>query len=244
MKPENHVTDQLAAYALSLLDATEAAQVEAHLATCASCQQELYAYREVTGLLALAAPTVTPPPALKQQLLQEIEDDLETAASTRPTPSSTEPQTSWWETLRNWFQKRPLWQPALVLVLLVLVISNFQLRQRLEDANRPANFGTVTLTATEEGASASGVLIISADGEHGTLVVQELPQLPETEGYQLWLVKDGQRISGPVFNVAEDGYRAVWVQSPDPLGSYETFGITIEPAEGSPGPTGEKVLGN
>ncbi|RJQ80137.1 MAG: anti-sigma factor [Desulfobacteraceae bacterium] len=31
--------------------------------------------------------------------------------------------------------------------------------------------------------------------------------------------------------------------SPRPLNSYRTFGITIEPRGGSPGPTGSKVLG-
>ena len=43
MKPETHATDQIPAYALNILDADEAAQVEAHLAACAACQQELQA---------------------------------------------------------------------------------------------------------------------------------------------------------------------------------------------------------
>ena len=71
MNTENHITEQLAAFALNILDASEAAQVEAHLANCAVCQEELQAYQEVTGLLALALPTVTPPPSLKAQLLVE-----------------------------------------------------------------------------------------------------------------------------------------------------------------------------
>jgi anti-sigma-K factor RskA len=31
--------------------------------------------------------------------------------------------------------------------------------------------------------------------------------------------------------------------SEQPLKAFSTFGITIEPAGGSPGPTGDKVLG-
>ena len=239
MNSETHITEQLAAYALNMLDADEASQVEAHLLTCAACQQELQAYQEVTGLLTLALPTVTPATDLKAQLMQEI-GETKTAKQTAVSTPKPRQKFSW----RNWFQKRPLWQPALVLVLILLLISNFQLRQRLDEAETPANFGTVILSGTEISARATGIIIISDDGEHGTLVVQNLPQLPESETYQLWLIKDGQRTNGGLFNVDEDGYRSLWVGAPEPLGSYQNFGVTIEPAAGSPGPTGEKVLGN
>jgi anti-sigma-K factor RskA len=241
MKPENHVTDQIPAFALNILDAAEAAQVKAHLATCAACQEELQAQQEVVGLLSLAIPTMTPSPALKTRLMQEIKGDPAVISPKMPTPKT---QTSWWANWRNWFQKRPLWQPVLVVVLALVLISNFQLRQRLDEATTPANFGTVTLTIAEENIAVTGIIIITADGQHGTLVVQNLPTLPKTETYQLWLVKDGQRIDGGVFNVDGDGYSAHWVHAPDPLGSYENFGITIEPAGGSPAPTSDKVLGN
>lgn len=237
MNSETHVTEQLAAYALNILEAEEAAQVAAHLATCAHCQAELHAYQEVTGLLTLATPTVALPVNLKNQLMQEI-------TPTMPPPSpkaqpQPRPKLNW----RTWFQKRPLWQPALVLAVIILLISNVQLRQQLDNVRTPANFGTVTLSS-ETSTDATGLIIISGDGEYGTLVVQNLPQLPETQAYQLWLIKDGQRASGGLFNVSEDGYLARIIYSPEPLAHYQNFGITIEPAQGSPGPTGDKVLGN
>ena len=243
MNAETHVTEQLAAYALGILTANEAAEAETHLATCLACQQELRAYQEAAGLIAFAAPTVTPPATLKEQLLQEVSGEMNTAVPT-PSPKHITQTNSWLQNLRSWLQRRPVWQPVLVLALILLLISNFQLRQQLDEANTPADFGTVTLTGTEERTAARGILIISADGEHGTLVVQDLPMLPETQTYQLWLIKDGQRTSGALFNVAEDGYRAVWVQSPEPLGSYIDFDVTIEPAEGSVYPTGATVLDN
>lgn len=244
MKPESHATDQIAAYALNILDAAEAAEVEAHLQNCASCRAELQAYEALVGELAGALPQVAPLPDLKDQLLQEINNPDESAVPTQRTSPTAKPQTSWQSHWRTWFQKRPLWQPVLAVVALLLLVNNFQLRQRLNEATTPANFGTVTLASTEENASATGIIIISTNGEHGTLVVQNLPALPETETYQLWLIKDGQRTNGGVFNVDEDGYRAIWIQAPEPLDSYENFGITIEPAGGSPNPTGDKVLGN
>jgi anti-sigma-K factor RskA len=86
------------------------------------------------------------------------------------------------------------------------------------------------------------MLVISRDGEHGTLVVDKLPPLDEHQQYQLWLIDDGTRTSGGVFSVKEDGYASLWVGAPKALGSYKRFGITIEPEGGSPEPTGIRVL--
>lgn len=74
-------------------------------------------------------------------------------------------------------------------------------------------------------------------------MVDGLPKLDESQQYQLWLIKDGERTSGGVFSVTSSGYGWVYVRTPDPLASYQAAGITIEPAGGSPGPTGDKVLG-
>jgi anti-sigma-K factor RskA len=70
--------------------------------------------------------------------------------------------------------------------------------------------------------------------------VDHLEPLGPDQQYQLWLIKDG-RISGGVFDVGDDGYGSLTVRAPDPLDSY-TFGVTVEPAGGSPGPTGPRVL--
>ncbi len=86
-------------------------------------------------------------------------------------------------------------------------------------------------------------MVISRDGEHGSLVVDGLPLLDESQQYQLWLIRDGVRTSGGVFSVYDEGYGLLKIDAPDPLISYQAAGITIEPAGGSPGPTGERVLG-
>ncbi|MCA9953794.1 MAG: anti-sigma factor [Anaerolineales bacterium] len=245
MNIETHVTDQLAAYALNVLDADEAAEVAAHLAVCQVCQEELQAYQEVVGAMATAVPIIAPPPTLKQQLMHGIRQETrpETAVAPKAPPSIAAPtQPSWWHNVRDWFQQRPILQPVLLLVVALLLVSNFQLRQRLADADRPAGFGTVTLAGSAETEAATGIIIISANGLQGTLVVQDLPVLPESQAYQLWLIKDGHYTSGGVFNVNENGYRAIWVVSEDPLASYTSFDVTLEPAGGSTYPTGNTVL--
>jgi anti-sigma-K factor RskA len=87
------------------------------------------------------------------------------------------------------------------------------------------------------------MLVLSKDGEYGTLIVDGLPLKDETKEYQLWLIDDGLRTSGGVFSVSEEGYGYLEVSSQKPLVAYSEFGITTEPLGGSEGPTGEKVLG-
>jgi anti-sigma-K factor RskA len=109
----------------------------------------------------------------------------------------------------------------------------------------------VALAGTDAAPGASGVLVISQDGSSGTLVADGLPVLEAGKQYQLWLIHDGQRDSGGVFSVSPaqaagvtpDSYAVMAVQSARPLTDYTGFGVTIEPAGGSPGPTGQKVLG-
>jgi anti-sigma-K factor RskA len=101
----------------------------------------------------------------------------------------------------------------------------------------------VSLSATENAPGAQGLIYVSHDGQFGTLIVEDLPSLGADSQYQLWLIREGKRTDGGVFSVGSDGYAAMVVRSPDPLGSYQAFGITVEPHGGSVGPTGNKVLG-
>lgn len=94
----------------------------------------------------------------------------------------------------------------------------------------------------EVAPAASGLVVISLNGQHGTLVVDRLPIIDMEQRYQLWLVRAGQRDRGAVFSVNKDDYGSVWVSSPEPLSSYSTFDVTIEPAGGSSSLTGAKVL--
>lgn len=77
--PGDHPRDDLAAYALDALEAGERAALEAHLATCPECQEELVAYRET---LSFIVEDEAPPPDLWDRLVDEIEaGDAARAAS-------------------------------------------------------------------------------------------------------------------------------------------------------------------
>jgi anti-sigma factor ChrR (cupin superfamily) len=66
--------ERLSAFALGALSAEEQAAVERHLDSgCEACRQEVAALQEAAGLLALAAPGVPAPPALRGRLRAQIQ---------------------------------------------------------------------------------------------------------------------------------------------------------------------------
>jgi anti-sigma-K factor RskA len=137
----------------------------------------------------------------------------------------------------------PSWQPVALLLLVILAIGNIILWQRLlREPTLPGR--PVALMGTEVAPEARGTILISEGGRNGTLVVEGLPPLDAAQQYQLWLIDDGARDNGGVFSVNADGYSSMTLTAPQALDAYSAFGITIEPAGGSPGPTGAKVMGS
>jgi anti-sigma-K factor RskA len=240
MMKENHVDELIPAYALGSLEEDELLLVSRHLSVCQQCQTELEAYQEVVDLLPLAAPDAEPDPSVKERLMARVRAAEATRLESPPRPGT-------WDRLRQSLSRSaPAWALVSLVLVLFLGVSNVFLWQRvssLQASSVSAAMRTINMSGTSAAPGATGLIVVSLDGEHGTLVVDHLPTLGEDRQYQLWLIEDGQRDSGGVFSVSKDGYGSVWVSSPQPLADYSAFGVTIEPAGGSPGPTGEKVLG-
>jgi anti-sigma-K factor RskA len=238
MASELHVTELLPAYALGCLDEVEALRVSEHTARCAACRAELQPYLTVADQLALATPDALPPARVKQQLMRRIE---------RPTAArSTEPGASWWQQLAGLFlRSAPAWALASLILIVALAAGNIWLWQQVNrtgGANAAGLIRVVAMIPTDAAPQATGKLLISMDGEYGTLVVDGLPPLDAGHQYQLWLIRDGQPTSGGVLTVNAHGYGVLEISAPEPLAHYRSFGITVEPAGGSTVPTGEKVL--
>lgn len=230
---EEHVIDQIPAYALDCLDEGESVQVAEHLSTCPTCRRELDHYRLVVDELPLAMAEYEPSPDLREKVLQRARE----SSSHRPalTQRARSPRTTW----------LPAWSMLSLVVILLLGASNLLLWGRMNtlQGQLQTRLTTIKLQSTAATPDATGLLVVSLDGSHGTLVVDQLPVLGDSQQYQLWLIRDGKRTSGGVFSVDEKGYKSLYIKSPEPLISYTSFGITVEPTGGSPGPTGQKVLG-
>ncbi len=237
MSEIEHIAPLLPDYALGLLTAEEKSLAEAHLAQCPTCRAELRALQASADELALGLKQVSPSPAVKGRLMAEIQ-----RRKTRHAPAQ---QATAWQKFAELFQSRTAWLGVLaVLLIAVLTAGNvyFWTQSNRAVSQQPTLLRVVAMTGTSSAPQATGAMILSVQGEYGTLVVDHLQALSANQQYQLWLIKDGQRSSGAVFSVSDEGYASVQVKSALPLNQYQSFGVTIEPFGGSPGPTGAKVL--
>ncbi len=240
MAMNTHVIELLPAYTLDCLDEEDKLLVTEHLAVCSTCRAELASFQGVADQLAVAVPCSEPPADLRRRLMAQVQPQRPRAIS--------QPRPAWWQQLGRSLRvlQHPAWGVASVALILALVASNVLLWQQVNRPGVAANvqgMRSLALAGTASAPGASGIVVISTDGEYGTLVVDNLPPLDKTQQYQLWLMQDGTRTSGAIFSVGRDGYGSTPILASDPLTRYSSFGITIEPSGGSPHPTGAKVLG-
>jgi anti-sigma-K factor RskA len=235
MFDNTHVLDLLPAYALGSLDADEASHVEEHLLSCWICRAESSTLQDVAEQLSFAVPAAAPSPDLKERLLQRVR-------SIRP--QSRIPVQ---EAQRPWLERLlPAWGLASLGLIIALAAFNLSLWQRLnqlEFITAPGGMRAIPLSAVDAASNATGFIIVSGSGDNGALVVDGLPPLNADQQYQLWLIRDGERTSGAVFSTDEESYGGTRIKVAGSLLEYSAAGITIEPAGGSPQPTGVKVLG-
>jgi len=256
---DEHVFDLLPGYALACLDEQDLLQVSRHLPHCPICRAELETYWATADQLAFSLLVQVPPDRLKVSLMKRIQEaeagsavprtDSIAAQEQRAAPdmrADTRGGGGIWQSLANFFRANALaWGVLALLLVLALSISNLLMWQQVRDIRSRVpvdEVNIVKLVGTENAPQATGYLMVFEEENYGTLVVEHAPELDAGYQYQLWLIKDGQRISGGVFSVDEDGYGVLEIESNEPLSSYPTFGVTIEPEGGSPGPTGSRVL--
>ncbi|HLV44617.1 MAG TPA: anti-sigma factor [Aggregatilineales bacterium] len=236
----NDVFELIPAYALGVLDEAELHAVETHLAGCTACRAELAVYEDVADQLALAVPQVEPPAALHGRLMAWLERPTSAAA-----PPARPARAGFGARLGALFQAlAPVWTPVSLVLILLLVASNLLLWQQVRQAEAPPPEPvSVYLGGTEAAPGAAGFIIFEPGSADALLVTYHLPTLEPDQQYQLWLIHDGSRDSGGVFSVSEHGNAVIRLTAGRPVMDYSAVGVTVEPAGGSPGPTGDRVLG-
>jgi anti-sigma-K factor RskA len=223
---DNHELELLPAFALGSLDAEDSDRVREHVARCRTCREELASFQEVTGRLALAVPEQDPPAWLESKIMEKV-------LSSR---------------LRQLLPeflgvRRPMLAAIAAVLIVALGAGNIYLLARpFQSQALVPGLVTVVLTGTGETRQAYGTIVIDRDDNRGVLAVRGLAPLAATSAYQLWIIREGERRSGGVFNVTADGYGSLQVTVPAGFTGFTRFGISIEPAGGSVAPTGARVM--
>lgn len=243
---ENHNTlyrENLAAYALGTLDLKEARLLEEHLDTCVACQTELADFMAISEGLLSALPPKAPNPRLKKRLMAFLPQKGKKASS------------SFLRSLPRFSFGQFATAAAFAILLGLNLFSALQVRglqreqadltQRLDMEQSTiamlAYPGTQKISINE---GVAGSLLMNPETNTAILFTWDLPELPEDQIYQIWLIDaQGNRVSGGLFaGYPEQGYSSIRVLSSSPLSDFVGLGVTIEPWGGSSGPTGPNVL--
>ena len=231
--------ENIPAYALEALDAKEATALETHLQTCASCREELVAYRATSDNLLLSFPPQEPSAALRKRIQKRL-------------PSA---QTS----------ARPRWRwsfsclavgLAIVLLLALNVVSLSQVRAlrsqqaQLLDQIQNGQMALVMLSYPHtqsfpiQANKVTGSLLLDREYNNAVLILRGLPAIPENQTYQVWLIApNGDRTSAGLVRPQTDiPFISQPLSSAQDLANFVGVGMTIEPAGGSDHPTGSPVF--
>lgn len=238
-----------AAYALDALDPEERRRFEAHYPTCEICSDEVRDHRETAALLA--APTATAPsPDLRDRVLAEI------ARTRQIAPQVPDRVVDLADRRRS--RTGMSWPSALLgaaAALLIAVIGVVALRggpAEVPDADLVALLSApdATVSALAGGAGSddagSGTVSVVWSVERGTVAVvgDGLAALDADETYALWALDEaGNAAPSLLFDPDGDGTATVVGElavGPDD-GEPSGWGVTIEPAGGSPQPTGDII---
>ncbi|WP_406001850.1 anti-sigma factor domain-containing protein [Streptomyces sp. NBC_00829] len=226
------------AYVLHALAPEERAEFERHLGMCPACTQEVRELAATVGKLGLAV-AVTPPPALKQQVLRRI-------SAERQDPPRIARQGR-----GGAHRGRKMSRFALAACVAAAAafggVSVWQ-HQEAQDARQEAQRAQQHAEELASVLAAPDARVSSAklsDGARGTVVVSHsrnkaafltsgLPKPPEGRVYQLWFADAGKmRSAGLMDPDATDN--AVLMEGP--LNAASGMGVTVEPAGGSAQPT-------
>jgi anti-sigma-K factor RskA len=223
--------DDLAAYALGALDASETAELECHIDECESCRERVRWLRPAVDLLPASVEQRTPPASLRENLLATVRAEATTAgqAAARPKPE----RAPWWQRLAG-LMARPAAAMTVLIVLTVGVAVGYLLRGSGEETK-----GLVSaMPLGPQAAQVSATL--ERHGDSATLHVNEMPKLDRDEVYAVWVQRDGALEPRNTFVLGMDGSAEAAV--PGPLEGAEAVLVTAEPRPGGPQPTTPPLL--
>lgn len=259
MSEHDTLRDLAGPYALDILDAGERRAFERHLPLCAECQRAVADARAVAEGLAHTIEPVDPPAALRARV-------LEAATAAAPAPSSVGPHRAgvfpWWlaaaasiaaivSGLGWWNAADRLARTESELQAARQTLTAAQ--SRMADAQSVADRLTRELSVLaaadvvrvdlkgQPAAPAANGRVYWSRSRGATFTAANLPPLDAGRVYQLWFVTAGPPVSAAL--VSPDPAGRVDTVMPSPAGVEPTaFALTVEPAGGSPGPTGAMLL--
>jgi predicted anti-sigma-YlaC factor YlaD len=205
------LTELAAGAALEDLDPVERARLDAHLAACPRCRALVLELEDVLGDLALAAPELRPPAALRGQVLERLHDPVVDGMASAVAPSVVPAVAQALAAVPRRGRALVTWGSlALAAVLAVVAVG---LGARAEELDRELATVTAALAqVSSRSAEADAAISVAADPDHVSaalhaealapvatavvlfrpgstdayLLATDLPPTPDGQVYQLW----------------------------------------------------------
>jgi anti-sigma-K factor RskA len=222
-------------YAFGLTTPEETQLVEANLEYCPEAAAHLAEYRSLQDEMRAGVAMVEPPRGLEERLMAAVAKPAETTKPARKI------HVAWW---------------AAAAATVALIVTNLYWLTRT-DAPPPARDDSspvlvqgdssfvlagsqeirwVRLPPSQQNMNASAVLMWNVESETGLLYVRGFPELSAGKTFQLWLTRNGERVSVGTFEVDADGTGALLFHSAEPIDNFAWAWITEEPENGSTQP--------
>jgi anti-sigma-K factor RskA len=251
-------------YVLNAMDETERTEFEAQLAESEELRNEVTELTDTAVLLGLAVEPVTPPQALKQNIMARLSqtpqlerEDEAPVRTLRAVPTLAPEQTHEVQPLTRTGQKaqarwysRPvlgLVAAAAAVVLIVsgvvgttLVINGAHTSQQ---ADALAAINTASDVQRAEASVSTGgkvTLVWSLSQKKSAVIGTGLKVLPGDKTYELWYINTSGKAT-PAGLFESNGKNTLQVLSGN-MTQGDTVGVTVEPAGGSKAPTTKPVV--
>jgi len=252
--------EDLALYAIGVLDAGSRPQLEQHVRECPACRRELEALRGDAALLALSVSGPAPPERARARLLAAV-----TAEAKERERPAREPL---FAPRRPWWGFAPAFASLVLAIFAIFLLrDNANLRHVNEELVGQLNEANVqnqhyrALAAFVDALDAKDAMHVSLVSQqmptvphastiyqpktgHVMLMASNLKPLPPGMAYELWLIpKSGAPMPYGLFK-PDAGGTAMMMRIPDKAAGIEAkaFAVTMEPEGGSEKPTSEILL--
>ncbi|MFD9358568.1 anti-sigma factor domain-containing protein [Streptomyces sp. NPDC060031] len=243
MKHDDEMHTLTGAYALDALTEEEREAFAAHLEHCPACSQEVRGFDATAARLA-AGVALAPPPGMKAAVLHGV-------GAVRQLPPEVPVVRGPARRLRLLTRRAGPWAVAASVAAAATLggVSLWQgrqaeqARQQADQAAARSQDVTSVLTAPDArithgrtGNGAAATVVASAARDRAVFLAAGLPPAGPGRTYQLWFADHG--VMRPAGLLARDG--AVLMHGA--VGRAGAVGLTLEPAGGSPQPTGSPLL--
>jgi anti-sigma-K factor RskA len=193
--------DDIAAYAIGGLDEASVEDLRAHLDGCKDCRDYLSWLQPAVDVLPASVEQLTPPPQLRERLMETVRDDVRAAQQKARRPSEDR-----WRSWRG-LVLRPATGFAAAGAVVIGVVAGYALHD--SGNSKPALSATVV-----------------RNGGEVQLAVDNMPQPDEGDVYKVWVERAGAMEPRKAFVPSSDGTYETSI--PGPLGNATEVAITEE----------------